>query len=114
MDDPGNVGLNAGLLVLLAFGLVALGQVLKLLRPVRSVPEWLPLLHAILGALVAWGLTGARTGGTVPPATAVEIGLALLGGALAGLASGPLYDALAMTLLARHAVIRQRRAIGPP
>jgi hypothetical protein len=73
---------------------------LKGLPGLRSVPEWLPLINAALGVVIAVGYTLARASSGGTPATAVELVLAVLAGVMAGQLSARVYDA-AYTSLAR-------------
>jgi hypothetical protein len=100
MDDPNNVLVNAALVAMLVPVLTAIGQVLKGVPALRSVPEWLPLLNVLIGIGIAVAYTFARANTAGVPPTAMELLLAVIAGVMAGQLSARVYDA-AYTSLSR-------------
>lgn len=94
MNDTPNVLINLALVTALVPVLTAIGQLLKGLPGLRSVPEWLPLINAVLGVVIAVGYTLARASSGGAPATAVELVLAVIAGVIAGQLSAKAYDAV--------------------
>ena len=109
MDDPNNILVNAALVAALVPILTAIGQMLKGLPGIRSVPEWLPLINAALGVLIAVGYTLARAQSAGVPATAVELVLAAIAGVMAGSLSAKTYDAVYTSLAREKGELRAAR-----
>lgn len=109
MDDTTNVLVNAALVAALVPVLTAIGQLLKGLPGLRSVPEWLPLINALLGVVIAVGYTLARASSGGAPATAVELVLAVIAGVMAGQLSARVYDATYTALADSKGQVRAAR-----
>lgn len=109
MDDVNNVLVNAALVAALVPVLTAIGQMLKGLPGLRSVPEWLPLINAALGVVIAVAYTLARAQSGGQPATSVELVLAVLAGVMAGQLSARVYDGLYTSLSRDKGPVRAAR-----
>lgn len=111
MDDPNNVLVNAALVAMLVPILTAIGVLLKGLPPLRRVPEWLPLINAGLGVLIAVVYTLARAHDARTPPTAVELVLAVIAGIMAGQLSARVYDAVYTSLSKQKGEVRAARML---
>lgn len=109
MDDPNNVLVNAALVGMLIPVLTAIGHLLKGIPALRSVPEWLPLINAVFGVVIAVAYTWARAHDAHMPPTAVELVLAIIAGVIAGQLSGRVYDAVYTSLARDKGALRAAR-----
>lgn len=109
MDDATNVLVNTVLVGLLIPVLTAIGQLLKGIPYFAAIPQWLPLLNAILGIVIAVAYTFARAQSAGVPPTAMELLLAVIAGVLAGQASAQVHDAATMAFGPSKKSIRTER-----
>jgi hypothetical protein len=109
MDDTHGVLVNTVLVAALVPVLTAIGQLLKNVPYFAAIPQWLPLINAVLGIGIALAYTFARTQPTGLPPTAMEVLLAVIAGVLAGGWSGRVHDAATMAFGPSKESIRAER-----
>lgn len=109
MDDLNGFLVNAALVAALVPVLTAIGQLLKSLPGLRAVPEWLPLILAGVGIVLAVGYTLARAQSSGTSATSVELVLAAISGVMAGTMAARTYDAVYTSLAREKGPVRAAR-----